>query len=344
MTSEKPASFRYVLPPEWARHKGTWMSWPKDPITFPAGVIEKVEVAYATMISALLEKEKVFLLVNNMASEGVVRSKLEKSGVNPDKVSFRRIRSVDVWTRDYAPVFVKRFAWVAAGVAAVKWIYNAYGEKYKDLLPDNQTGGAIASSAGLPVFRPRMVLEGGSIDTNGRGTLLTTEQCLLNKNRNPNLNREQIEARLKAYFGIERVVWLGDGIEGDDTDGHVDDISRFIGTNTVVTAVEKNKADKNYAPLKRNLELLTEAGFELVKLPMPHRIDVPNRRLPASYANFYLANGVVLMPAFGDKRDRLAKETLDSCFPQREIVPIPHSKALVFGYGGVHCATMQQPA
>jgi agmatine deiminase len=327
------------MPAEWDPHDATWLSWPKNPETFPPGVIERVEKTFARMALALQENEKVNILVNDAGWERKVRAVLEKEGVGDRNVRFFHIKSADVWVRDYAPVFVKN---EKGAVLAAKWVYNAYGNKYEDLLYDNKSGDAIAKESGKETVRPGIVLEGGSIDVNGEGRMLTTEQCLLNRNRNPRLSRAQIEKFLNDYLGAREVIWLKNGIEGDDTDGHVDDITRFVGKNAVVTALETNKNDGNYKALKENLGILREAGLETIGLPMPKRLDIPERRLPVSYANFYIANRRVLLPVFKDKNDAKAVEILQSCFKGREIVPID-GRDLVYGYGGIHCATMQQP-
>jgi agmatine deiminase len=338
MDMETPKKAGYRMPAEWEPHAGTWLSWPKDPVTFPDGILQNVEKTYVQIIGALQEHEKVNVLVNGGKWEEKVLKKLEAGAAAGRNVIFHRIKSVDVWARDYSPIFVKS----AKGIAAVKWVFNAWGGKYEDLKRDNETGESIAQKTGLSIFRPGIVLEGGSLDVNGKGALLTTEQCLLNKNRNPKLSKSQIEDYLMNYLGVDKIIWLKNGIEGDDTDGHVDDFARFIGKDTVICASEDNPNDENYRNLKENLDILRQSGLEVVKLPMPSKIELPERRLPVSYANFYIANKAVLLPVFNDKNDAVAKKILESCFPGREIVPVP-SRDLVYGYGGIHCATMQQP-
>ncbi len=337
---DTPKKHGFFMPPEWHEHEATWISWPKDPDTFPKGVIENVEIAYCQMIEALAPGEKVKILVNDAGWEENITKKLERAGVSLKNVIFYRIPSADVWIRDYAPIFLINKKTRKRSIS--KWIYNAYGNKYDDLLADNETGMKIAKSTNLPIYEPNIVLEGGSIDVNGEGTLITTEQCLLNKNRNPNLSRKEIERYLADYLGVERTIWLNEGIEGDDTDGHVDDITRFVSKNTIVTALEEDTTDSNYKPLKENYDKLKETQFEIITLPMPRKMSIPERRLPVSYGNFYITNKSVLLPVFNDKNDKKAIEALQSCFPGREIVPI-YSRDLVYGYGGIHCATMQEP-
>jgi agmatine deiminase len=339
-----PSDLGLSMPAEWAKHDSTWLSWPKNHLTFPPEIVSKVETAYVEMIEALTRGERVDLLVDDERTEDRVRSLLSSKNV-----TFRRIKSADVWIRDYGPIFVKGGKGEAA-VAATKWKFNAWGSKYDDLLPDDATGLEVARSTGLRVFEPGVVLEGGSIDVNGMGTLLTTEQCLLNKNRNPQLGKAQLEGLLHDYLGVERVVWLGEGVAGDDTDGHVDDIARFVSEDTVVCMTEPDAGDVNHAALKRDFALLSEhkdhAGrrFEVVPITMPHAVEGDEGRLPASYANFYIGNSAVLVPVFGDaRRDSAAIETLSEFFPGRTVVPVD-GRELVYGFGGIHCVSQQQPS
>jgi len=359
MVDSTPKKQGYFMPAEWTAHEATWLSWPKNPLTFPSDIIDAVEKIYCQMVGALQDGEAVKILVDNSQEEQRVRSILHANGVACRNLVFYNIKSADVWMRDYGLTFLLKrknlsenengagkTVGTAGAKAAVKWIFNAWGEKYDDLLPDNAAGEQIAKlqeAAGLQVFRPNIVMEGGSIEVNGQGTVLVTEQCLLNKNRNPKLGRTQIEGHLKNNLGVDEVIWLKDGIAGDDTDGHVDDFARFVGKETVVCAYEENKADANRKPLAAAYSSLCKR-FETIKLPMPAAIidPVENRRLPASYANFYMANGIVLLPVFGDRKDKAAQETLQTCFPKHEVVPI-QAKELVYGYGGIHCVTQQEP-
>jgi len=329
------------MPAEWSEHEATWLSWPKNELTYPSDIIGAVEKTYCKMIASLQVGEKVKLLVDSEKEEERVQKILAANGTNDSNVLFHRIKSADVWMRDYGPTFLLHKQ--SGKKAAVRWIFNAWGGKYDDLIPDNETGDKIAANAECEIFRPNIVMEGGSIDVNGEGAVLTTEQCLLNKNRNPNLAREKIESYLADYLGVSDIVWLGEGIAGDDTDGHIDDFARFAGKKTVVCAYEENASDPNHKPLAEAHSILAEL-FETIKLPMPLPIidPVENRRLPASYANFYIGNKCVLLPVFGDKNDKAAQEIMQSCFPKREIISIP-SKELVYGYGGIHCVTQQEP-
>ena len=328
------------MPAEWEPHEATWLSWPKDPATFPAGILEKVEQIYLKMIEELSLGERVDLLVEDLRTEERISSRLKSS----KNVVFHRMHSVDVWMRDYAPIFVKN-----GSVAATKWIFNAWGNKYDDLLLDNQSGMMVANLAGKKIFEPGIVLEGGSIDVNGLGTCLTTQQCLLNRNRNPQLSKLQIEEKLHDFLRVTNMIWLGSGVAGDDTDGHVDDVARFVSANTVVCMSEQNPEDENYAALTSNLEMLQHstdqdgAPLKVVSIPMPRKVETPEGRLPASYANFYIANAVVLVPIFNDPNDSKVIDVLRQYFPGRKIVGIECSP-LVYGFGGIHCITQQQPA
>jgi agmatine deiminase len=340
-----PVAMGFSMPAEWAKHESTWLSWPKNPLTFPPEIVSKIERAYVEMIEALARGERVDLLVDNDRTEERVRSRLSARNVN-----FHTIKSADVWIRDYGPIFVKRKDRRTASIAATKWRFNAWGNKYDDLLADDATGSEVARSTGLKTFETEVVLEGGSIDVNGGGSLLTTEQCLLNKNRNPRLGKPQLEKLLHDFLGASSVVWLERGIEGDDTDGHVDDVARFVNENTVVCMTEEDPGDVNKPVLKRNQAILKGhrdgqgRRLEVVPISMPRRVGAEGGRLPASYANFYVSNSAVLVPVFGDARnDSAALETLSDFFHGRRMVPVD-SRGLVYGFGGIHCVTQQQPA
>ena len=329
------------MPAEWEHHEATWLSWPKDPLTFPPDILENVEHIYVKMVEALCEGERVNVLVDDEYSKKHV---LEK--VNPKKnLNIVQVKSVDVWMRDYGPIFVTK----KGSIAATKWIFNAWGNKYDELKLDNETGLEIAKSNAKQVFEPGIVLEGGSIDVNGQGSCLTTSQCLLNKNRNPKLSKDQISKYLQDYLGVTNLIWLGSGIEGDDTDGHVDDIARFVSKDTVVCMVDEDKSSRNRSTLSENYEILKrskdEKGDELNVIPieMPRKVRSEEGELPASYANFYIGNSCVLVPIFGGEKDESALAILRRCFPGRKIVGINCEK-LVYGFGGIHCVTQQQPS
>ncbi len=328
----------YRMPAEWEPHEGTWISWPKDPNTFPAQILPAVERTFVRIVDALGEGEVVHILVNDSKAQSRVKARVRNS-----RVSIHHIRTVDVWVRDYGPTYVR-----GGKGAAVKWIFNAWGNKYEDLKPDDGAGEEIAASSGLTVVRPGVVLEGGSIDVNGIGSLLTSEQCLLNPNRNPGLGKEELEKVLGANLGARNVIWLGSGIEGDDTDGHIDDIARFVGPRTVAAAAEPDRNDLNHGALKENLRRLEESRdqdgrrIEVLEIPMPPKVISPDGRLPASHLNFYVGNHAVIVPTFGGGSDRLAVERIQEAFPGREVTGID-CRALVYGLGTLHCVTQQIP-
>lgn len=345
---ETPAALGFHMPAEWRAHEATWLTWPKDPETWPDRV-SHVEEIYLEMMAALAPREIVNLLVDDGATEEAVRQRCAFPGA--ENIRFHRIPTVDSWIRDYGPNFLIDGH---GSVAFNDWIFNAWGNKYETLKLDDRVPRLIEPVLRLRRFEPGIVLEGGAIEVNGAGCVLTTEQCLLNSNRNPQLHREGIEEYLKTYLGVSKVLWLGEGIVGDDTDGHIDDIARFVAPNVIVCAVEDDPEDANYELLQENLARLksmTDANgraFEIVTLPMPGVVggtstDMRNLdRLPASYANFYIANGVVLAPVFGHANDQRAVETLQRVFPDRQVVPI-NCEPLVWGMGTIHCVSQQQP-
>ena len=342
-----PATEGYHMPAEWRRHTATWLSWPKDPLTWPERV-PQVEEIFLLMMKALAPHELVNVLVIDAGTEAAVRDRCNFSGA--ENIHFHQIPTVDSWIRDYGPNFL-----VGHGLAFNDWIFNAWGNKYEELKQDNTIPARLESLLGVPRFEPGIVMEGGAIDVNGAGVVMTTEQCLLNPNRNPHRNRSEIEWYLQSYLGVEKVLWLGEGIVGDDTDGHIDDIARFVSPTTIVCAVEDDPEDANYELLQDNLERLRRAtdvkgrSFEIVTLPMPGVVSASNdtserklERLPASYANFYIANQVVLVPVFGHANDARAVEIIQRLFPDRQAIGI-NCEPLVWGMGTIHCVTQQQP-
>jgi len=304
-----------------------------------------VEKTYVQLISALHESEKVNLLVKDDAMRAKISVLLKEKDIDIAKIHFTVFDYADVWIRDYGPVFVVN---KAKKLAMLHWVFNAWGGKYEELIRDTRIPEMINKRMQLKYFKPGIVLEGGSIDVNGRGTLLTTEQCLLNENRNPNLSREKIEQYLKDYLGVSNIIWLKKGIAGDDTDGHVDDIARFVAPETVLCAYEEDENDENYPALKENYEILLESkdqdgnDLKVIKLPMPGCVG-GDERLPASYANFYIGNKVVLVPVFGHENDRRALKIIQEVFPDRKVAGIDCTE-LVYGFGAIHCITQQQPA
>jgi agmatine deiminase len=327
------------MPAEWEPHEATWIAWPHNPNDWP-GRFAPIPWVYAEIVRKLSRVEKVRILVESRAGEAGARAVLRKAGAAMESVEFFLCPTNRVWTRDFGPIFVKDRR---GEVALTGWRFNAWA-KYDDWQKDALVPGALAGQLGLTLFRPEMVLEGGSIDVNGAGLLLTTEECLLSEaqQRNPGMTRRGIERNFRDYLGVTRVIWLKNGIAGDDTHGHIDDLARFVSADTVVVASESDRSDANYQPLRENHTLLRAAGLKVAKLPMPRPLIFAGQRLPASYANFYIANGLVLVPTFNDANDRVALTTLARLFPDRKVVGI-HCAELIWGLGALHCMTQQQP-
>jgi agmatine deiminase len=322
------------MPPEWAPHDATWLSWPHNRDTWPED-LEAAQDALGEAAAALAAGEMVHI---NVTDEGGVRGRFGRL-IDSGRVVLHAIPTNDAWCRDYGAIIVRD---ETGRRVALDFRFNAWGGKYPFDL-DDAVPPRMAQALGLPCVAVDAVLEGGSIDLNGSGRLLTTEQCLLNPNRNPSMSRKDIEGMLGRYLGIREVIWLGEGIAGDDTDGHVDDFARFVAEDTVVCAVEPDRSDVNHEPLHANAERLKSHGLRVVELPMPRPLYRGAGRLPASYANFYIGNEVVLVPAFGCPRDADAAVIFGACFPGRSVVPID-SRALVAGLGALHCLTQQVPA
>lgn len=335
------------MPAEWEPHAATWLSWPRPAgISFPNGGYSRAVPALTKMVAALAGSEPVHINVGDEEHEAEVRRCLRVIPEGFEHVKFFPIATNEPWCRDHGPIFVVREE--APRLAAVNFDYNAWGWKYPPFELDDAVPQRISEQLGVPLFDGGIVLEGGSIEVNGAGALLTTESCLLNRNRNPTLKKAQIEEVLREYLGVRRVLWLGDGIEGDDTDGHIDDLTRFVDRTTVVTVIEEDAHDANYEALQANLHRLREMTVEdgsplhVLTLPMPSKIIREGQRLPASYANFYVANKVVLLPAFNDPSDAWAASVLRQAFPTRKVVPID-CRELIWGLGAFHCLTQQQP-
>jgi agmatine deiminase len=346
--SDTPAQLGFRMPAEWELHAGTWFTWPRpEGISFP-DKYDTVPPVYAELIRHLVQVEDVNINVWDRENEETVRTILTKHQILLARVHFHHFPAYEPWCRDHGPIFLVRERNNQRERAVVDWGYNAWGGKYPPFDLDDAVPQHVAKLCGLPLFSPGIVMEGGALDVNGRGTLLTTKSCLLNPNRNPNLNQLQIAAYLCDFLGVRHIVWLGDGIEGDDTDGHVDDLSRFVNPTTIVTVVEGDPTDENHRPLRKNLELLRAARdqdgqpFRIVELPMPRRIEHEGRRLPASYANFYIANGIVLVPTYRDPNDRKAIDILQREFPDRRVIGVD-STELIWGLGSFHCITQQEP-
>ena len=320
------AERRFRMPAEWEPHEATWLAWPHELTDWP-GKFAPIPWVYGEIVRRLARVEKVRILIEDEKVERTAIRVLKKCGADLSAVEFFHHKTNRSWTRDYCPIFVRDHS---GGVAMTNWIFNAWA-KYDNWAHDNEVPGFLSERLGIPSHEPGIVLEGGSIDVNGAGLLLATEECLLSpiQARNPGLGREQLEAIFAEYLGIDRTIWLQKGIEGDDTHGHIDDVARFVNVDTVVTVIDD--------------PILRESGLKIVTLPMPEPIYFNHQRLPASYANFYIANRLVLAPTFNDPADRIALNTLAGLFPDREVVGISCTD-LVLGLGTLHCMTMQQVA
>jgi agmatine deiminase len=355
VASSSPRDLGYRMPAEWHPHAATWLSWPRpDGLSFP-NRYEEVLPTFGELVRALTPHEPVHINVRNDEVAAIARHTVGESTAN---VFYHHIPSYEPWCRDHGPIFLERTRGskfdirdsTASPLAIVDWRYNAYGNKYRLHDDDDAVPQRIAELLKLPLFSPGIILEGGSIDVNGAGTLLTTTSCLLNPNRNPKLNQQQIEQYLRDFLGVTNILWLGNGIAGDDTDGHVDDLTRFVNPTTIVTAVEPDPHDVNYEPLQENLKRLRamrdqdDQPLRVVELPMPGVVEYKGQRLPASYANFYIANHVVLLPTYRNpSTDKTALDALQSFFPDRRVIGID-STNLIWGLGSFHCLTQQQPA
>lgn len=342
-----PKEQGYYMPAEWARHEATWLTYPKNPDSWP-GKIETIYPSYHLFVKVLAESEVVHINVDDERMLHHVKAELEEIDCNMQNIRLHIIQSNDAWCRDHGPAFLLNRN-DAASRAIVNWNHNAWGGKYPYELDTEVPVRIHELFPDMPLFSPGIVMEGGSIDVNGCGDLLTTTSCLLNPNRNPHLNQDQIEAYLRDYYGVDNIIWLGDGIVGDDTDGHVDDISRFVSEDTILTAVEHDAWDENYEPLQKNLRMLGRCRLAsgkqptIVELPMPDVVFYDNQRLPASYANFYIANDKVIFPTYRCLTDNEAAYILEACFPDREVIGID-STDIIWGLGSFHCLSQQMPA
>jgi agmatine deiminase len=340
--SALPAALGYRMPAEWEPHASTWLAWPHKLESWP-GKFEPIPSIFARFVKTLARFERVNVLAGG---EAVMAQAQSLVGEVPN-VTLHDIPTNDAWTRDHGPTFLVGPPGLPP--VLIDWLYNAWGGKYPPFDLDNDVPRRIAEVTGRQRFTPGIIMEGGAIDTNGRGTFLTTEQCLLNPNRNPNLSRADLERYLADYLGAKKVLWLGEGIEGDDTDGHIDELARFVSPRVVVAALEEDPADANYKPLRENfarLKQMTDEDdrpLEIVPLPMPRPMYHEDQRIPGSYCNFYIANGVVVTPEFDDPADTRVVETLVKLMPGREIIPIP-ARDLFWGLGAFHCMSQQEPA
>lgn len=344
--STSPKRQGYSFPAEWTKHEATWLSWPHKEASWP-GKLETIYEPYCQFIKIVAEGEKVRINVRDAAMKAEAIAHLNRAGIDLMQIEFYFNESNDAWCRDHGPAFLINK--IRDKKAIVDWDYNAWGNKYPPYDLDDVIPTKIAKQFELPVFHPKVIMEGGSVEFNGAGTILTTSACLLNENRNPHLNKLQIEQYLLEYYGAEQVLWLGDGIVGDDTDGHIDDITRFVNEDTVVTVVEENANDENYLLLQENLEALKAMrlpngkALNIVQVPMPSPVIHEDTRLPASYANFYIANAAVIVPTFRDANDERALHIIQEVFPDRKVVGID-STDIIWGLGSFHCLSQQEPA
>ncbi len=341
-----PRELGYTFPAEWANHRATWLSYPHDDSYSWPGTLKNIFPFYNRFILELSKGEEVCINVRDEALQQRVRLELEKLGVNMSRIKLLLHPTNDAWCRDHGPAFLLRPG-AADPKVIVGWKYNAWGNKYDHDL-DEQIPGLVAKYLGLRLFTPGIVMEGGSVDFNGKGTLLTTTQCLLHENRNPDLFQHEIEEYLKDFYGVDQVLWLDEGIDGDDTNGHIDDISRFFCEDGVVTMVEPRRSDANHAILDENLRklksfrLLNGKQLNIAEIPMPKPVIYDGQRLPASYANFYIANNSVIVPNFRCREDDQAMRLLEECFPGRSIIGID-SVEIIWGLGSFHCLSQQEP-
>jgi len=347
MSEQTPGEAGYYFPAEFALHTATWLSWPHNPDTWP-GKIETVYKPYAEFIKILTAGEYVHINVADLAMEKDAKEILQRHDVNPERIRFFHHPTNDAWCRDHGPAFLINPDTRQPKVI-VDWGHNAWGGKYPPYDLDDKIPTLIANAYGIPVYHPGIIMEGGSVDFNGDRALITSTACLLNPNRNPHLSKIEIERYLVDYYGVEQILWVDEGIVGDDTDGHIDDTVRFFNSDSVITVIEHNRQDDNFAPLKHNLKqlqnmkLLNERTLNIVEIPMPDPVHYNDQRLPASYVNFYISNLHVIVPTFRSKRDDEALGIIQRCFPERTVVGID-STDLIWGLGSFHCLSQQEPA
>jgi agmatine deiminase len=346
ISSPTPKDLGYRFPAEFETHAATWLSWPHKQASWP-GKIEAIYMPYCLFIKAVSEKEFVHINVVNEEMKSFALEKLQAISTNTERVKFYTHPTNDAWCRDHGPAFLINPA-AAQPKIIIDWNYNAWGNKYPPFDLDDRIPTLIAAAYEIPVLYPDIVMEGGSVDFNGKGTLISSESCLLNPNRNPLLSRSGIESYLRAYYGVDQVLWVKDGIVGDDTDGHIDDTVRFFNEDSVLAVVEENKLDENYEILQRNLadlksmRLLNGKQLNVVELPMPEKIIYEDQRLPASYANFYIANELVIVPTFRCAKDDKALMIIQNAFPERKVIGID-SIDIIWGLGSFHCLSQQEP-
>lgn len=342
MSQELQKDNRIIMPPEWEKHSATWLAWPNDRDFF-GDRFNNVENTYVEIIRALHKSEPVKLVVLNQASEERVRDILKSGGIDMSQITFYQADYVDVWMRDYGPTFIKN----GSKSEWVKWNYDGYGGTFPELFKDDKVFISLKDSIPFEMRGAEFAMEGGAIDVNGKGTLITTKECLI-ENRNLGKSKEETESVLKKYLGVNNIIWLNKGLTNDHTDGHIDEVARFVSPSKILIASESNPNDENYDRLIENYNILENSvdqdgnKFEIVKLPMPHMSYDDGSKAPVSYANFYVANKIVIVSIFQDENDQKAIDIIKSCFKDKEIITID-CRDLIYGGGAIHCITQQEP-
>ncbi len=341
---KSPKDLGFYFPAEWSKHESTWLSYPHNENSWP-GKIDAIFPYYNTFIKELSKVEKVNINVESQDMQAKIENELRQIGANMPNIFFHLFKTNDAWIRDHGPAFVVNDK--THQKAIVDWNYNAWGGKYPYEL-DNKIPSLIARYSSLNLFHAGIVMEGGSVDFNSQQDVLTTKSCLLNKNRNPHLTQAEIEDKLRAYYGVETIHWLEEGLQGDDTDGHIDDLSRFVNNDTIVTMVAEDKSSEDYQVLQKNLQILKTLRLNngkqatIVEIPLPKEVIYQGQKLPASYANFYIANDIVIVPVYNCSNDEIALKILQDCFPNRKIIAID-STEIIWGLGSFHCLSQQEP-
>ncbi|RYG02674.1 MAG: agmatine deiminase family protein [Chitinophagaceae bacterium] len=341
-----PKELGYYFPAEFAKHDATWLSWPHKEASWP-GRIDLIYPSYSQFIKEVAKGERVCINVRDEAMKQFALNHITRAGADLSKIEFYLHPTNDAWCRDHGPAFLINPNAQNKKVI-VDWGYNAWGDKYPPYDLDDVIPTLIGKHYNIPVYNPGIVMEGGSVEFNGKGTLLTSTACLLNPNRNPHLNQDQIETYLRNYYGVDQILWVDEGIVGDDTDGHIDDTVRFVNADTVLTVIEEDKSDENYELLQHNLSLLQKMRLQdgkqlnIAELPMPDKLEYEDQRVPCSYANFYIANSAVVVPVFKCRNDDKALQIIQDCFPDRPVVGID-SRDIIWGLGSFHCLSQQEP-
>lgn len=344
--SSTPRELGFTFPAEWAPHRATWLTFPHNDASWQGSKLAQMRPQYLAFIKAISEGENVGIIANDEALKQFIIGELVKTGIDLAKIEFIVKPTNDAWCRDHGPSFVVNPK--TGEKMIVDWGHNAWGGKYPPYDDDNRTPRAVAEYLNLPVVNPGIIMEGGSVEFNGAGSLLTSKSCLLNPNRNPHLNQGQIEQLLRDYYGIEQVLWVEDGIVGDDTDGHIDDTTRFVNEDTIVACIETDRSDENFAVLNTNLQMLKEMRLlngkqpNIIELPMPKAVIIDDFRTPGSYANFLICNAGVIVPVFNNPHDQIAIDILEKAFNGRKIIPLLATE-IIWGQGSFHCLSQQEP-